>query len=138
MRRQSPSEVFMKPAKVRSSKSLKERVADEAVRAHSSHKNKLLLSSIRRNGDGDRQFTVLLVNGHFVRVTITDGWLRLDADSTMTVRPVNEASIYIRPVGYVGPWIPEFAARPLGEWKSWSVQRREAIQRAAIQKGARR
>jgi hypothetical protein len=53
--------------------------------------------------------------GHFVTLHVVDGWLVVSADSTMTVRPVNEREIYIRPVGYVGGWVPEFAIGKIKE-----------------------
>lgn len=54
-------------------------------------------------------FTVQFRNGHALALRAVDGWLLIDGDSTLTVRPVTSRSIYLRPVGSVGGWIPDFA-----------------------------
>lgn len=61
-------------------------------------------------------------NGHSVIMWMIDGWLIVEGDSTLTVRPVNEKTVYVRPVGYKGAWIPEFAPKPLGEIRRQGIE----------------
>lgn len=50
---------------------------------------------------------VTLAGGSKVEIIESEGWLYIRAlDGVLTVRPLNEREIYIRPVGRSGGWIP--------------------------------
>lgn len=51
--------------------------------------------------------TVTLAGGSRVEIIESEGWLYIRAlDGVLTVRPLNECEIYVRPVGRSGGWIP--------------------------------
>lgn len=55
-----------------------------------------------------RVWVFTLAGGHEVEVVVHEGWLYIKATKgVLTVRPLNEREVYLRPVGVHGGWMPD-------------------------------